>query len=102
RPPSRPRRPPSRPRRRPAAPTTLPARPHGPRAPTPARPAPAPRPPRCPRPADVRIPPAIGRVADWALAWPPIVHLRAIVDAYNAAGGGLLAAGLAFGALFAV
>jgi membrane protein len=32
---------------------------------------------------------------------PPVVRLRAVMDAYNDAGGGLLAGGLAYGALFA-
>jgi membrane protein len=33
--------------------------------------------------------------------WPPARGLLAVLDAYNAAGGGLLASGLAFSALFA-
>lgn len=40
------------------------------------------------------------RVIQWLLAWGPVVRVRFILDAYGAAGGGILAAGLAYGAIF--
>jgi membrane protein len=49
----------------------------------------------------VKIPPAIQRAIDAIQRWPPVARLLEILAAYNAAGGGLLAAGLAYGALFA-
>jgi membrane protein len=36
------------------------------------------------------------------LGWGPVVRLRAVLDRYEAAGGGLLAGGLAYTALFAI
>src|SRR5207244_80268 len=47
------------------------------------------------------VPPALKRLIDGLLRWPPVVRLQEILAAYNEAGGGLLAAGLAFSALFA-
>jgi membrane protein len=47
------------------------------------------------------VPPALQRLVDRLLRWPPVVRLQEILAAYNEAGGGLLAAGLAFSALFA-
>jgi membrane protein len=47
------------------------------------------------------LPPALQRLVDLVLRWPPVVLLQEILAAYNEAGGGLLAAGLAFSALFA-
>ena len=44
---------------------------------------------------------AIRRAVTAVLDWPPIARVRAILNAYNEAGGGLLAGGLAYGALFA-
>ncbi len=44
---------------------------------------------------------AVERLAAFVMALPPVRRAMAIMDAYNAAGGGLLAAGLAYGALFA-
>jgi membrane protein len=44
---------------------------------------------------------ALRHAATAVLDWPPIARLRAVSDAYNQAGGGLLAGGLAYGALFA-
>lgn len=41
------------------------------------------------------------RLIGSVLALPPVVRLRAILRVYDDAGGGLLAAGLAYGALFA-
>jgi membrane protein len=41
------------------------------------------------------------RLIGAVLALPPVVRLRAILRVYDDAGGGLLAAGLAYGALFA-
>ncbi|MGZ6265673.1 MAG: YihY/virulence factor BrkB family protein [Candidatus Limnocylindrales bacterium] len=43
----------------------------------------------------------IHRLIGWVLALPPVVRARAILRAYEDAGGGLLAAGLAYAALFA-
>ncbi len=43
----------------------------------------------------------IRRLIGSVLALPPVVRLRAILRAYDDAGGGLLAAGLAYAALFA-
>ena len=42
-----------------------------------------------------------GRVAA-VVGWGPVVGLRAVVDRYDAAGGALLAGGLAYSALFAI
>lgn len=50
----------------------------------------------------MRLPPEIGRLVERVLAWPPTIRLREILSLYDAAGGGLLAAGLAFSALFAL
>ena len=44
----------------------------------------------------------IGRVADRVLELPPVRWLKPIMDDYGAAGGGLLASGLAFNSLFAI
>jgi membrane protein len=44
----------------------------------------------------------IGRVSAWLLELPPVRWLKPIMDDYGAAGGGLLAAGVAFNSLFAV
>jgi membrane protein len=44
---------------------------------------------------------AFRRAVTAVLGWPPIARLRAVSNAYNQAGGGLLAGGLAYGALFA-
>jgi membrane protein len=46
-------------------------------------------------------PAPIRRLIGSVLALPPVVRLRAILRVYDDAGGGLLAAGLAYGALFA-
>jgi membrane protein len=46
-------------------------------------------------------PAPIRRLIGSVLAFPPVVRLRAILRVYDDAGGGLLAAGLAYGALFA-
>ncbi len=43
-----------------------------------------------------------GRLSAWALALPPVRWLQPIMDDYTEAGGGLLAAGLAFNSLFAI
>jgi len=40
----------------------------------------------------------VGRIAEWA----PVVRARSILDAYGEAGGALIAAGLAYSALFAL
>ena len=44
----------------------------------------------------------VGRVADRVLELPPVRWLKPIMDDYGAAGGGLLASGLAFNSLFAI
>jgi membrane protein len=44
----------------------------------------------------------IGRVVDRVLDLPPVRWLKPILDDYDAAGGGLLASGLAFNSLFAI
>lgn len=44
----------------------------------------------------------IGRIVAWALALPPVRWLTPILDDYGAAGGGLLASGVAFNSLFAI
>ena len=49
----------------------------------------------------VTIPPALQRAVDRVRAWPPVVQLFEILAAYGEAGGGLLAAGLAYSALSA-
>jgi YihY family inner membrane protein len=36
------------------------------------------------------------------MGWGPVASVRGVLDRYSAAGGGLLAAGLAYGALFAI
>ena len=43
-------------------------------------------------------PAPIRRLIGSVLAFPPVVRLRAILRVYDDAGGGLLAAGLAYGA----
>jgi membrane protein len=43
----------------------------------------------------------IGRIGGWVGALPPVRRLISILDIYNKAGGGLLADGLAYSALFA-
>jgi membrane protein len=45
---------------------------------------------------------AIGRRIERVLGWGPIPRIRFVFDAYGNAGGGILASGLAFGALFAL
>jgi len=47
------------------------------------------------------IPPELKRRLDAILAQPAVVGLRQVMDAYDKAGGGLLASGLAYRALFA-
>ncbi|HEU4672246.1 MAG TPA: YihY/virulence factor BrkB family protein [Candidatus Limnocylindrales bacterium] len=42
------------------------------------------------------------RILARVLALPPVVTARAVLDSFNAAGGGLLAGGLAYAALFAL
>lgn len=49
----------------------------------------------------MKIPPAVQRAIDRIQKMPSVVRLLEILAAYNEAGGGLLAAGLAYGALFA-
>jgi membrane protein len=49
----------------------------------------------------VKIPPVIQQTIDRVMHLPPVVRLMEILAVYNTAGGGLLAAGLAYGALFA-
>jgi YihY family inner membrane protein len=44
----------------------------------------------------------IGRGAAWVLDLPPVRWLKPILDDYGAAGGGLLATGVAFNSLFAI
>ncbi len=44
----------------------------------------------------------IGRLVDRVLELPPVRWLKPIMDDYDAAGGGLLASGLAFNSLFAI
>jgi membrane protein len=44
----------------------------------------------------------IGRVVDRVMELPPVRWLKPILDDYDAAGGGLLASGLAFNSLFAI
>ena len=44
----------------------------------------------------------IGRISAWVLQLPPVRWLKPIMDDYGAAGGGLLASGVAFNSLFAV
>jgi membrane protein len=44
----------------------------------------------------------VGRIADRVLDLPPVRWLKPIMDDYDAAGGGLLASGLAFNSLFAI
>lgn len=44
----------------------------------------------------------IGRISAWVLELPPVRWLKPIMDDYGAAGGGLLASGVAFNSLFAV
>ena len=44
----------------------------------------------------------LARLIDRVLALGPVAWLLPILDIYNAAGGGLLAAGLAFSSLFAI
>lgn len=44
----------------------------------------------------------IGRIVAWGLALPPARWLIPILDDYGAAGGGLLASGVAFNSLFAI
>jgi membrane protein len=45
---------------------------------------------------------AVGRLIERVLGWGPIPRIRFVFDAYGNAGGGILASGLAFGALFAL
>ena len=45
---------------------------------------------------------SIARLLERILAWGPVPRIRFILDAYGDAGGGILAGGLAFGALFAL
>jgi membrane protein len=47
-------------------------------------------------------PPAIQRLIDQVMAWPPVLKLLEIMAVYGTAGDGLLAAGLAFSSLFAI
>ena len=47
------------------------------------------------------IPPVVARAVGRVQQWPPLVRLLEILAAYGQAGGGLLAAGLAYSALFA-
>ena len=49
----------------------------------------------------MKIPAALQRLIERVLAWPPVVLLLAILEVFGRAGGGILAAGLAYGALFA-
>ncbi len=44
----------------------------------------------------------IGRLSAWVLELPPVRWLKPILDDYAAAGGGLLASGVAFNSLFAI
>lgn len=48
------------------------------------------------------IPPRVAELGRRALASPPVATGRRVMDRYNAAGGGLLAGGLTYGALFAL
>ncbi len=48
-----------------------------------------------------RGPGPLERISGWVLDLRPVRWLKPILDAYDAAGGGLLASGLAFNALFA-
>jgi membrane protein len=45
---------------------------------------------------------AVGRLIERVLGWGPIPRIRFVFDAYGNAGGGILASGLAFGALFSL
>jgi len=45
---------------------------------------------------------AVGGLIERVLDWGPIPRIRFVFDAYGNAGGGILASGLAFGALFAL
>jgi membrane protein len=48
------------------------------------------------------VPPRLRAAADRALEWAPVRTARRVLDAYGAAGGGLLAGGLTYSALFAL
>ncbi|HVB37763.1 MAG TPA: YihY/virulence factor BrkB family protein [Vicinamibacterales bacterium] len=50
----------------------------------------------------MKIPPRVAALVDRIREWPPAVRLQRVMDSYNAAGGGLLAEGLAYSALFGV
>jgi membrane protein len=50
----------------------------------------------------VTIPPAIRTAIDRVLAWPPVVTIQRVMDTFGQAGGGLLAGGLTYSALFAL
>jgi membrane protein len=50
----------------------------------------------------VNVPEPIVRAIARVVGWPPIAIARRIVDRYNAAGGGLVAGGLTYSALFAL
>jgi membrane protein len=50
----------------------------------------------------VTLPPALRALANRVLGWSPVRTTRRVLDAYGAAGGGLLAGGLTYSALFAL
>jgi membrane protein len=50
----------------------------------------------------VTLPPGVRATADRILGWSPVQTARRVLDAYGAAGGGLLAGGLTYSALFAL
>lgn len=50
----------------------------------------------------MKLPASIQAAADRVFGWAPVVTGRAVLDRYGAAGGGLLAGGLTYAALFAL
>jgi membrane protein len=50
----------------------------------------------------VTLPPQLHAVLDRVLGWSPVRTARRVLDAYGAAGGGLIAGGLTYSALFAL
>jgi membrane protein len=50
----------------------------------------------------VTLPPALKRLIDRVTAWPPVRTAQSVLTAFDAAGGGLLAGGLTYSALFAL
>jgi membrane protein len=50
----------------------------------------------------MKIPSWVPALLDRIREWPPVIRLQRVMESYNAAGGGLLADGLAYSALFSI